>query len=477
MKPAEAVEATDTALISLLPESRTRRSILEQLVREIDEFWERVPEIPIGPIDDAQCRAEWLARFDFAVPADLASLASEVLARVERGTLLTQQPGYFGLFNPAPAFPGVVGEFITAAINPQLAAASHAPLAAEIEQHVIKSVCARIGWSTVAAGHFTTGGAEANMTSALLALTAGEPRFGDVGSSAYKGQAMLYTSKEAHLAWFKIAHQLGIGRTAVQLVATDGSGRIDTEALEDVIKSDIVDGKTPVMVAATAGTTGAGMIDPLSACAKIARAYGMWLHVDAAWAGALVASDGLRQSLAGIEQADSVTIDAHKWFSVPMGAGMFLTRRPEVLADAFRVTTTYMPAPTVIDDPYTHSAQWSRRSIGLKFFMTLAALGWRGYAELVEQQIALAADLREALKAKEWNIENDSPAAVVCFTDKRDRDPAAIVEMVQARQRSWVSVALFEGKPVIRACVTNFRTRRSDVDQLVDELCCARINH
>ena len=137
---------------------------------------------------------------------------------------------------------------------------------------------------------------------------------------------MFYVSRESHLAWLKIAHQAGIGRSAVRLVATDGSGRMDPQALASVLSDDREHGCVPVMIAATAGTTNAGMIDPLAACAELARSAGLWFHVDAAWGGALIASDRLRKILSGIEDADSVTIDAHKWFATTMGCGMFITR-------------------------------------------------------------------------------------------------------------------------------------------------------
>src|SRR4029077_3096023 len=142
-------------------------------------------------------------------------------------------------------------------------------------------------------------------------------------SRAFAGAPAFYVSRESHLAWFKIAHQAGIGRDAVRLVATAGSGRLDPQALVQMIEADRAAGMAPVMVAATAGTTNAGVIDPLAPCADIARRFGIWFHADAAWGGALIASDRFRSRLAGIERADSVTIDAHKWFATTMGCGMF----------------------------------------------------------------------------------------------------------------------------------------------------------
>lgn len=139
----------------------------------------------------------------------------------------------------------------------------------------------------------------------------------------------------------------------------------------------------------TAGTTGAGVIDPLPELAQTAREEGLWFHVDAAWGGAAVLSARLARATNGIHLADSITFDAHKWLSVSMGAGMFIIRHRDALNGTFATQTAYMPRegerlPTT--DPFTHSIQWSRRFIGLKIFLSLAAAGWDGYARVLEHQ-------------------------------------------------------------------------------------------
>src|SRR5581483_2524944 len=149
---------------------------------------------------------------------------------------------------------------------------------------VIHAVAVKAGLPE-AVGHFTTGGAEANYTALLCALTRAHTEFAAQGARAFSGPPAFYVSRESHLAWFKIAHQAGIGRDAVRLVATDGNGRLDPAALADAIVADRREGRVPVMIAATAGTTNAGMIDPLAACADIARRESLWLHIDAAWGG------------------------------------------------------------------------------------------------------------------------------------------------------------------------------------------------
>ena len=152
--------------------------------------------------------------------------------------------------------------------------ATTSPAAVEIEAHVIRAVARRAGFPPEAAGHFTSGGSEANYTALICALTRANPEFATKGARAFEGAPVFYVSRESHLAWIKIAHQAGIGRSAVRLVATDGFGRMDQNALRDAIIGDRLGGCVPIMIAATAGTTNAGMIDPLWACAELARIAG-----------------------------------------------------------------------------------------------------------------------------------------------------------------------------------------------------------
>jgi glutamate/tyrosine decarboxylase-like PLP-dependent enzyme len=282
---------------------------------------------------------------------------------------------------------------------------------------------------------------------------------------------MFYASKESHLAWLKIAHQAGIGRCAVRLVATDGSGRLDPNALDEAIAADRAQGHVPVMIVATAGTTNAGMIDPLRDCAAIARFSDLWCHVDAAWGGALKASDRFRGILDGIEQADSLTIDGHKWFATTMGCGMFITKHARMVSSCFQVSTSYMPSNVPDLDPYVTSVQWSRRFLGLRLFLSQAAAGWAGYGEHVERAIALIASLRARLICRGWSIANNSPLAVLCIEPPPGRSGVrSIVNRVLASGRAWISSATFEGREVIRACATNGETMLGDIDALVDAL-------
>jgi len=274
----------------------------------------------------------------------------------------------------------------------------------------------------------------------------------------------------------KIAHATGIGRSAVRRVGVDARRRLDVGALAAAIARDRAADEEPFLVVGTAGTTGYGAIDPLPAIADLCAAEGLAFHVDAAWGGYALLSDRLRGFLRGIERADSITWDAHKTLPVPMGAGMFLARASRATAEAFHVSTSYVPdAVSGGVDLYQHSPQWSRRFIGLKVFLTLAELGAAGIADLVDRQTAVAALLRDELARAGWTIRSDTPLALVCFSHpelepSRERVPR-LLRGLEARGDAWLSeVRVPAGGSLLRACVTSHKTNEDDVRALARAL-------
>lgn len=458
------------------------RELLTTAVDIVERHRDDVTRLPVSvDVSPTEVR-DALGRYDFSAPHDARRVLEHVTDLLTKWTVHTTHPRYFGLFNPSPALMGIVGDTLAAAFNPQLAAWSHAPAANEIERHVLGFVGERAGYAKErVAGSFTTGGAEANLTAVLLALTKTAPQVGEAGVRALPGDPVFYASQESHLAWVKIAHVCGLGRGAVRLVPVDDDLRMDVGALAAMVEDDRRRGAIPFMVAATAGTTGVGAIDPLPEIAALCASEDMGFHVDAAWGGAVVLSDALRTHVRGMEQADSITLDAHKWLSAPMGAGMFLCQDADRLNEVFRITTRYMPA-TVAEtaDPYTSSIQWSRRFIGLKVFLTLATLGRRGHEAQIERDCSLGRELRDGLRRDGWRIENDTPLPLVCFTDptvaatRADDVTRAVVEEVVASGQAWVSTVGVRGRTAIRACITSHRTTTEDVGALRDALASAR---
>lgn len=464
---------------TLEPSPEEQRRILEHVAALVADHAAGIARLPVGARADRAAVRKMIGAVDVETATDADVVIDRVVMLLTEGMVHTGHPRYFGLFNPAPSFMGIVADLIVAAFNPQLAAWSHAPGPVETEAGTIEYLARRCGLVSPVGGSFTSGGAEANASALHLALTRAIPDMATAGLAAAGVQPTLYASSESHLAWLKIAHVSGIGRDAVRLVPTDARLRMDPDALRLLISEDTAAGRRPVLVVGTAGTTSAGVIDPLDELATIAADHGCLFHVDAAWAGALVLSDRLRPHLAGIERADSVTIDPHKWMSVPMGAGAFITVHPGLLAETYRVETHYMPdrvEETV--DPYTHSVQWSRRFAGLKVFLTLATVGREGYAAQVEHDTRLGDRLREGLAATGWSVRNDTPLPVVCFADpgrlRDDEHHRRIADGVVGSGDAWLSTTVIGGEPCLRACICSHRTTDADVDALVGLLAAAR---
>jgi glutamate/tyrosine decarboxylase-like PLP-dependent enzyme len=469
----------------LMLETKTRAQLWPKLVSAIETYATKLETGRVTPpLDPGQVRA-MLSRFDFSAPVDALEALDFLVDGLWKFQTHTPHPRYYGLFNPAPTTMGIAGDALVAAFNPQLAAWSHSPLAIEIEQHLVRAFGARFGYDPAQTdGTFASGGMEANHTAVLTALVHAFPEFACHGLRALAAQPVLYVSAEAHHSLLKAARLCGLGTDAVHEIPVEANLRMNPEALASRIAQDRAQGFAPFMVAATAGTTNAGAIDPLAAIADVAAHEKLWLHVDAAWGGAAALVPELRPLLDGIERADSITFDAHKWLSVPMGAGIYLSRHTDILDRTFRTAVTYMPreaAELDVVDPCMHSIQWSRRAIGLKVFLSLAVAGWEGYAAAIRHMVAMGALLREQLETSGWQVVNETPLPLCCFVDAphaEGRSAAylhAVAMKVVGSGKAWISTTrLANSVPVLRACITNYRTSADDIAALIGALEDAR---
>lgn len=455
------------------------RGLLLAAARQANDFIASRRDARVHDSRSADAFAVWLDALDFESPRDTHKLGSDLYDWLGRHAVRSDHPRYFGLFNP-PALPAAIaGDLIAATVNPQLAVHSHAPAAAAIERKLLAYFGTLIGWpADSVAGTFTSGGSEANHTALLAALARRYPDWERDGVRGLPTAPAIYVSAQAHLAWIKIARVAGLGTDAVRLVPTaDGLSLRGTELARFLQNENHRD---PVLIVATAGTTAHGAIDDIEGIAKVARRHDTYLHVDAAWAGATLLADGAHTWLRGIERADSITVDPHKWLAVPMGAGMFLSRDWQPLERAFGVRTGYMPSAShEVRDAYIHSLQWSRRFTGLKLFTALAALGRKGYAEMIKRQVALGAYLRRELSQRGWKVLNDTTLPLVCFAPNlapRQADEAVrrIESSVLASGGAWVSSVALRDRSVLRACITSFESTERDVDALLDLLDTAR---
>ena len=451
------------------PESDVAFAELSALTRLAFDYVATRRDSVISPQLDEAAIAQRLARYDFGAPQSLEQVAIDIFDLLGRGTVRTDSPRYFGLFNPPPLPAAAAGDLIAAIVNPQLAVWSHAPAAAEIENKLIRLFGSLVGWEHPA-GVFTSGGAEANHTACLAALARRYPNWANRGLAAAHPRPVMFVSAEAHLAWIKIARSVGLGAEAVRLVPTRNGLELCGDTLAQAIAAEPdVD---PFLIVATAGTTAHGAIDGISDLSDVAQAYEAYLHVDAAWAGAALLLPEFRHHFHGIQKADSVTIDPHKWLCVPMGAGMYLAAGWKELEAAFSVSTSYMPSASIERrDAYLHSMQWSRRFIGLKLFMALATSGLAGAQQRIRRQIEMGSQLRKELSSNGWHVLNDTPLPLVCFVPVRDGytedSIRAIERFVVASGRAWISSVRLRGRLVLRACVTSYESTSADVDMLL----------
>lgn len=466
-------------------DENVRAQLWRRVFDVVEDHAKKISEHPVAPVLNLEEIRGALEPFDFEQPMDALSAVDFAAKGMWQYQVHTPHPRYFGLFNPAPTTMGIAADTLVAAFNPQIAAWSHSPFAAEVERHLVRAFGLKFGYQEASIdGTFASGGAEANHTALLTALVNSFPRFAREGLRALQSQPLFYVTDQSHHSFLKAARLSGLGTDSVREIPVGDDLKMNTDALASQIRRDREEGFAPFMVVATAGTTNAGVIDPIEETANVAASEKLWLHVDAAWGGAVAIVPEMRSLLKGIERADSITFDAHKWLSVPMGAGIYLTRHKEILERTCAVYTDYMPrdaAGLEIADPYAHSLQWSRRFTGLKVFLSLAVAGWQGYEEAIRHQTAMGNLLREELEASHWKVLNQTPLPVVCFVDEERAEEnstdylEAIVRELLSSGKTWISTTrLREGLTVLRACITNYRTEREDVLGLVNILNEAR---
>lgn len=444
----------------------------DQLQHEFERAQAELAEGPILPdVTVDEIRRHLANHYSFECETPLEDVVQDAERMLQNWQVQVTHPRYLGLFNPSVTFPSVIAETLVAMYNSQLANWRTSPAGNEIERHTLGFLAARFGLPADHIATFTSGGSEANLSAVAVALSHTFPEYGELGLRSLSANPSLYLTGEAHHGFNKIAHTAGIGRRAVRPVKTDRRLRLDIESLRRQIRQDRQGGLAPFMVVGTAGTTATGVIDPLPEIAQFCREEKLWFHVDAAWGGAAILSPSLKRHLAGIERADSITCDAHKWFSVPMGCGMFFCRHRESVARAFHSDVTYVSGEQTgpVYNPLTNSMQWSRRFIGLRLFLALATMGESGYAAMIDHQARLGQVLRQALTDSGWQLLNDTPFPLVCFT-REGLDPSTFLASLHKKQIAWMSEACVNGIPVLRACVTNYRTTEEEIHQIVDQM-------
>ena len=452
----------------------SRRRLWQAVGEAIEDYYRDVRQLDVCADIGAEEVLDAIAGFDFDQPLSpeaAVGLAVDAMRRLEPHVM---HPRHFGLFDPAPTAMGVAAEALVAAFNPCLASWAGSPFGVETERHLVRTFGGLFGYAPASTdGVITTGGSEANLTAVLLALRARFPGYRESGLLAAGRQPTIYATRHAHPSTLKASVVTGLGTAAVRQVPVDRMYRMDTAVLDHMIKEDLAAGRVPLAIIGTVGTTDAGVIDPIAEMCDAAERHGVWLHVDAAWGGAAIMLPELRYALRGVDRADSVAFDPHKWLSVPMGCGLLLTRHRGLLDQTFGVGAAFLTAGQEAGvDPHARSIRWSRDFAGLKLLLSLAVAGWRGYEDALRRQVRLACRLRDGLTADGWQIVNETPLPVVCFVG--DDDPARVAEAVNRSGQARIFPVLLGDQLVLRACVTNYGTSEEDIDQLIKLLAQAR---
>jgi aromatic-L-amino-acid/L-tryptophan decarboxylase len=367
-----------------------------------------------------------------------------------------------------------------AALNPQLATLARSQLASKIELETVRWIAERVGWGESFGGTFTSGGNEANFSGMALALAAKFPAAVEEGVASIGARPVLYASNESHHSLDKSAGLLGIGRKALRRIGVNSSLQMDPVLLERAVAEDRAAGNAPFCVVATAGTTNSGIVDDLVATAAVCRRQDLWLHVDGAFGAAAVFSDKHRELVKGIELADSITVDPHKWLVVPFAAGVILTRQPKMLEQAFSVASPYMPkaAGAVLPDNARISTQWTRRMNSLKLWLTLRIHGRQAYEEHIDRQVRLAREFAKWVEtSEEFELAAPVMLTIVNFrlegvrgAEETARVHGALVEEVTRDGQRWISDTMVNGASVLRMMVISYLTEERHLQALWDAL-------
>jgi len=428
------------------------------------------------------------AFFDEPLPEEGQPL-DEVLAAVREHVLPhafgNSHPRFFAFINATADPLGTVADYLASAMNSNCWGGDHASI--HVERRVVAWLAEMLGLPGTAEGILTSGGSMANFTALASARTAAAP---GVREDGFRGTPPLvvYVSDEVHNCVDKAVDLLGIGWKQLRKIPTDERFRIRLDLLKQAIAADRKAGLVPAIVVGNAGTVNTGAVDPLDALADLCTAEGLWFHVDGAYGALASVSPKLKPLFRGLERADSVAADPHKWLYVPYEAGAALVREPGRMADAFR-----RPAPYLVHDPDSPVAgpvsfnergpELSRSFKALKVWMGLKRHGRRGYAAAVEHDVTLARFLADELRARpDFELMAEPVLSIVGFRyrpagldeeDRLARLNRRIVNRLVGSGAFFLAPTLLKGCTAMRAAIVNFRTTEDDLRALVDEAAAA----
>jgi aromatic-L-amino-acid decarboxylase len=408
-----------------------------------------------------------------AAPEPLQAILDDYRTIIEPYITHWQHPMFMAYFPSVASGPGILGEWLASTLNSNVMLWRNAPSSTELEEVVVSWLRQMLGLPAAFDGMFT----DTASISSLLSIVAARHAVPGLGARdeglagrAGIGRLRMYVSTEAHSSIEKAAIVAGIGRAGVRRIEADDAYRMRAEALRGAIAEDRATGWTPFCVVATLGTTSSTSVDPCAAIAEICRAEGLWLHVDAAYAGAAAVVPELRPLLAGWENADSIVVNPHKWMFTPFDASLLLFRSPETFRDAFSLVPEYLRTPQAagVHNFNEYGIQLGRRFRALKMWMQIRWFGVEGIAARLREHVRLAKVFAAWVDADpDWELLAPVPFATVCFRYRRGEDldalNAAILERVNASGKVFLSHTKLAGRYTLRVAIGNPRQTEDHV--------------
>jgi glutamate/tyrosine decarboxylase-like PLP-dependent enzyme len=472
------------------------RELSAQSTALVMDYFERISHLPVFPETTASQIGEQLPTTLTSEGEPLERLIEDCRAVIS-ASRHNGHPRFFG-YVASPATPvGAFADLIASALNQNVTSWRSAPAATQIEQTVVRWLGQLIGYSEDARGLLMSGGSLANLNALLIAhrvkagVEASRQGLWNTGAPM-----TVYASDQVHFSIVKAADVLGLGREQVRLVKSTERFKLDVKSLRERLASDIKAGFRPFCVVGNAGTVNTGAVDQLEEIAELAEEYGLWLHVDGAY-GALAAMDEEKRALfAGIERADSVSLDPHKWLYAPVDTGCLLFRDEARVRDAFSANEAdYIKVHERESEEafafWDYGIELSRRFRALKIWLMLRYYGTRRVAAAIKADNALALEMAECIRASDDLELLASPELSICcfryvspalrerinsedererarVNDELDELNARIMLRVQRGGRAYLSNATIRGSYALRACITNFRTTSEDVLKTLD---------
>ncbi|OGU02865.1 MAG: amino acid decarboxylase [Gemmatimonadetes bacterium GWC2_71_10] len=463
-----------------LPNDEFRRAMHEAADMAAD-YLEHVVDYPVLPrIAPGDVRAALPASPPEA-PEPVAALLADYKRLIEPNVTHWNHPGFMAYFAISGSGPGILGETLTAALNVNAMLWRSGPAPTELEQTVCDWLRQLLALPPAFQGHIN----DTASSSSMLAIAAARHRAG--GTVREQGLAGLppmtvYCSEQAHSSIDKAMITLGLGLTFLRKVPVDGEFRLRPDALAQLIAEDRMAGCIPIAVVATAGTTSVTAVDPIRAVADIARREQVWLHVDAAYAGSAAICPEYRALLDGLEEADSIVVNPHKWLFTPVDCSVLLLRNPDALRAAFALVPEYLRTTEQgVVNLMDYGPQLGRRFRALKLWFVIRAFGAEGLRARIRAHCALAREFADRVRAERgWEVVAPVPFSTVCFravtgegaADDRLND--AILAAVNAEGSTFLSATKLHGRTVLRLTIGNIRTTRAHVAQAWDVLRAGR---